>query len=451
MEAVPSDAGAGALVGTLLAERYQVERFLGAGGMGEVYLAKHVLMQKPVAIKVLHREMTAHGEVVQRFEREAVAAGRIDHPNVAAASDFGRLPDGSFYLVLEYVAGRSLRDLIDAGPLPFERALGIGEQVTLALVAAHAAGIVHRDLKPDNVMLVENADGKDHVKVLDFGIAKLDEPRAESGEGKALTRIGAVMGTPGYMAPEQALGQAVDARADLYALGVLLYEMVAGRQPFEAEELAQIVAKQLTEAPAPLPAGVPPWFSALVTDLLAKTAAERPASASEVLDRLRGEGAARAAAAGSVTGLEPAVSARTVLVPMESSEKGFPWVLAGLAVLAGGGLALYAWLSPGAAPTPAGSADIVASAAPSAPTTPSAASAVASVRPPSTGAPPPTSTSHTETSVSETKTKSPDGRTTTTRTTKRTTTVEQRSEKKTVKRKTGPGGIYIPPPSQWFK
>src|SRR5689334_23918018 len=129
-----------ALVGTVLADRYRIDRFLGAGGMGAVYLGEHVMMRKPVAVKVLHREMTVLEEVVQRFEREAIAAGRIDHPNVAAASDFGRLPDGSFYLVLEYVAGRSLGDVLVDGPMPLDRSLAIAAQVTDALVAAHAAG-----------------------------------------------------------------------------------------------------------------------------------------------------------------------------------------------------------------------------------------------------------------------------------------------------------------------
>ncbi|HEX7668809.1 MAG TPA: serine/threonine-protein kinase, partial [Polyangiaceae bacterium] len=238
-------AGEHPLVGTVLAERYRVDRFLGSGGMGAVYLGEHILMRKAVALKVLHRDMTVHAEVVARFEREAVAAGRIDHPNVAAASDFGRLADGSFYLVLEYVDGRSLASLIDEGPIELGRTLAIAEQVASALVAAHVAGIVHRDLKPDNVMLVRSADGADHVKVLDFGIAKVAGQEADgaaSENGRQLTRVGAVMGTVGYMAPEQALGQAVDHRADLYAFGVLLYEMVAGTRPFVAEELSQVIA-----------------------------------------------------------------------------------------------------------------------------------------------------------------------------------------------------------------
>src|SRR5688572_16600647 len=166
-------AGAQAFVGTVLSGRYRIEKLLGEGGMGAVYAAEHTLMRKRLAVKVLHPEMSRLSEVVQRFEREATAAANIDHPNVASATDFGKLEDGSFFLVLEYVEGKSLRQLLRDGPLPLARALAIACQVTRALCAAHAAGIVHRDLKPDNVMLIPQADGTDRAKVLDFGIAKV--------------------------------------------------------------------------------------------------------------------------------------------------------------------------------------------------------------------------------------------------------------------------------------
>src|SRR5258708_4468984 len=170
--------------------------------MGAVYRAEHVLMKKPVAVKVLHREMTVMGEVVKRFEREAVAAGRIEHPNVAVATDFGKLDDGAFYLVLEYAPGRSLtKALKEDGAFAVERALLIARQVAAGLGAAHEAGIVHRDLKPDNIMLTERGGTKDFVKVLDFGIAKV---MATDEGGSALTRLGSVFGTPQYMSPEQA-------------------------------------------------------------------------------------------------------------------------------------------------------------------------------------------------------------------------------------------------------
>ncbi len=201
-----NDTAAGeSLVGTVLAGRYRIEHLLGSGGMGSVYRAEHVLMRKACAVKVLHREMTQVKEVVARFEREAVAAARIEHPNVATATDFGQLENGSFYLVLEFIEGKSLSRLIaDVGPLPEARALLITRQIADALAAAHGAGIVHRDLKPDNVMLVAKDGANDFVKVLDFGIAKIsiEEPGPDQ---QALTRLNTVMGTPEYMAPEQAL------------------------------------------------------------------------------------------------------------------------------------------------------------------------------------------------------------------------------------------------------
>ena len=162
------------LVGQLLSDRYRIERHLGHGAMGSVYLAEHTLMHKRVAIKVLHAEMSRSPEVVARFEREAVAAGHIEHPNVASASDFGKLDDGSFFLVLEYIEGIGLRDALEQyGHLPPKRALHIAAQICSALVRAHELGIVHRDLKPENVMLVDRGGDPDFVKVLDFGIARV--------------------------------------------------------------------------------------------------------------------------------------------------------------------------------------------------------------------------------------------------------------------------------------
>src|SRR6516165_11924429 len=209
----PASTGAASLVGRVLSERYRIESVLGEGGMGAVYLAQHVLMRKRLAVKVLHPEMTRMPEMVARFEREAMAAAHIEHPNVAAATDFGKLEDGSFFLVLEYVEGTSLRDLIAKGPLGAERALHIAYQMASALARAHALGIVHRDLKPENVMLVERDGDPNFVKVLDFGIAKvpvgeLASASPASAQGSApqvLTQMGMVYGTPEYMAPEQAL------------------------------------------------------------------------------------------------------------------------------------------------------------------------------------------------------------------------------------------------------
>ncbi len=265
----------------MVAGRYRVEKLLGVGGMGCVYRAEHVHMRKTVALKTLHPEMTQLPEAVARFEREAIAASRIDHPNIATATDFGRLDDGSYFLVLQFVEGRSLRDTIDEiGPLPLARALRIARQVASALKAAHALDIVHRDLKPDNVMLVDSEQGE-FVKVLDFGIAKV----TIEGSG-GLTRMGSVFGTPEYMSPEQCMGQPVDARSDLYALGVILHEMLTGKRPFEADDAVVILRRQIMDAPPPLPADVPAEVVALVSALMAKGVDDRIQSAQLLIDAI---------------------------------------------------------------------------------------------------------------------------------------------------------------------
>jgi hypothetical protein len=276
-----------ALLGTILAGRYRIEQLIGSGGMGAVYRAEHVHMRKAVAVKVLHREMTAFPEVVARFEREAVAAGRIEHPHVVSASDFGQLADGSFYLALEFVEGRSLSKLVAAeGALAPERALRITRQIAEALQAAHSVGIVHRDLKPENVMLVVKDSDPDYVKVLDFGIAKIKVEEAH--DQPALTQIGTVFGTPEYMSPEQARGEPADARADLYTVGVILYEMLSGESPFKDDDLVVLLTRHLTADPPPLPAGIDPMIQELVLLLLRKDPSERVQSAEELIARIDG-------------------------------------------------------------------------------------------------------------------------------------------------------------------
>ena len=287
--------GAKALIGTTIADRYRIERLLGEGGMGAVYQAEHTLMRKRMAIKVLHPEMIRLPEVVQRFENEAIAAAHIDSPHVVTATDFGKLEDGAFYLALEFIEGKSLREVLAGGPLDLGRALHVGRQIATALSRAHALKIVHRDLKPENVMLVERPDDPSFVKVLDFGIAKVSlgeivGEESAPGPGKpVLTQAGMVYGTPEYMAPEQALGQPVDARADLYALGVMLYEMMTGRRPFEAESKVALLGMQVTAPVPPMAqknpeANVPPEVEALVNRLLAKEASDRLGDARELID-----------------------------------------------------------------------------------------------------------------------------------------------------------------------
>ncbi len=321
------DAGDGAtdLVGTTIAGRYRIDRLLGSGGMGAVYRAEHVHMRKTVALKVLHREMTLVPEVVARFEREAIAASRVDHPNVVAATDFGKLEAGGFYLVLEFVEGRSLRALLDAeGALAPDRAARIAVQIASALAEAHAQGIVHRDLKPDNVMLVERPENPEHVKVLDFGIAKV--AASDLAGQPALTRFGSVFGTPEYMSPEQAMGTAVDHRADLYALGILLHEMLAGETPFHDDDLMAVLARQMTAPPPPLPPSVPPALRAVVDQLLAKRPEERPPNADAVVAGL----APIAGAWGAPFSRTGVALAAPVPAPLVSSHGAAtaPWVLA---------------------------------------------------------------------------------------------------------------------------
>lgn len=325
---------ADALVGQLVAGRYRVEQLLGAGGMGAVYRAEHTQLRKSVALKVLHRSMLTNEEAVARFEREGIAAARIEHSNVASATDFGRLEDGAFFLVMEYVDGRSLAGALREGPLAPDRAVRIGRQVLEALEAAHSLDIVHRDLKPDNIMLVER-EGSERVKVLDFGIAKVRFADAPSGQ---LTQLGTVFGTPEYMCPEQAMGQAVDHRADLYAFGIILYEMLAGQVPFQADDLMVLLTKQMTEVPPMLPQSVPTDLQSLVARLLAKEPADRPQSAAAVRAELDAFGTTPVPA--PVESTEPVASAPTLLaisaasVPQPTQASGLrrPVVIAGTQV-----------------------------------------------------------------------------------------------------------------------
>ena len=233
-------------LGTIVGERYRIMNRIGIGGMGAVYRAEHTMMRRDLAIKVLLPELSGKEEFARRFEREAESASRLDHPNIIKVTDFGRTAEGSLFLAMELLAGTSLSAAIAAGPMPVPRALEIIRQILRALDHAHAAGVVHRDLKPENIMLVERDGNREVVKILDFGIAKVTEP--QSG-GEALTQAGVIFGTPEYLSPEQALGEAVDARADMYAAGVILFEMLAGQRPFESADKVKIISMHLAHAP----------------------------------------------------------------------------------------------------------------------------------------------------------------------------------------------------------
>lgn len=233
-----------ARIGTVIDNRYRVEALLGEGGMGLVYRVTHTELQKTLAVKVLRTENIRDDEVLARFRREAQSASNIGNEHIVDIHDFGTMPDGSTYFVMECLQGVDLIDAIDkVQRFPEARAVHIARQICVALGAAHRAGIVHRDLKPENVFLTTRGDDEDFVKVLDFGIAKV------ANRPHRLTRDGEVLGTPHYMSPEQCSGDDVDHRTDVYALGVLLYEMVTGHVPHDADSMMAILTKQMYEDP----------------------------------------------------------------------------------------------------------------------------------------------------------------------------------------------------------
>jgi serine/threonine-protein kinase len=277
-----------AWTGRTIDDRYRIESLLGEGGMGAVFLAHHLRLDKKVALKVILPQFAGDGAVAERFAREAMASAKLEHPHIVTALDYGTLPEGGAYLVLQLVRGPSLRAAMEGRGADYRFAIEIGAQIADALVAAHAGGIVHRDLKPENIVLeTRPGETKPVVRVLDFGIARL--VGTEAAAGAQLTRVGMIIGTPGYMAPEQALGEAVDARADLYALGVILWELSTGQTLFDEPEFTALVTRQLTTTPDALLSRVevPEGLSDLVARLLAKKDA-RIASAAEVRDQLRG-------------------------------------------------------------------------------------------------------------------------------------------------------------------
>jgi eukaryotic-like serine/threonine-protein kinase len=252
---------------------YRILQKIGTGGMGAVYLAEHPLIGKKVALKVIHRELAGNREVVGRFFNEARAVNKIGNEHIVEVHDFGQSPDGHYFFLMEFLEGRTLAEVLAAERvLPVGRALHVAAQLAEALGAAHAAGIIHRDLKPDNVMLVTRLGDPDFVKILDFGLAKMFEGGAMSN----LTAQGVVLGTPQYMSPEACESKRnVDHRTDIYALGVLLYQMLCGEVPFDGGSMGEVLVKQVTQAP-PAPRALNPYVPPSVEQIILRCLAKAP-------------------------------------------------------------------------------------------------------------------------------------------------------------------------------
>ena len=274
-------------IGNLVDERYKILKAMASGSMGAVYKAERVPVGKLVAIKFLHSSYAKDDEFLTRFERETRVMSKLAHPNCVSVVDFG-VWDGAPYLVMEYVAGTTLRALLDEGPVSPERALKLAKQIAAGLAHAHAQGVVHRDVKPANIMISQELGTGDHVRILDFGLARL-----RGNVGRDATQANVVVGTPNYMAPEQTVGGGtIDARTDIYALGVVLFEMVAGQRPFSAQDTMQLLGMHRA-APVPLlsekmlvPAALPEGLQDLVERCMAKDPADRFQTAIEVTEAI---------------------------------------------------------------------------------------------------------------------------------------------------------------------
>ena len=296
-EDTPDDLG-----GRVFGGKYEIVAAIGAGGMGSVWRARHRTIGRDVAIKVMKPGAAGSLNAVKRFYREAKSGSALTHPHTVRVYDFGATDDGLLYLVVELLEGRELRDAQRTeGPLAPLRSVRIARQICQSLDEAHEAGIVHRDLKPSNVFLTEVHRQSDFVKVIDFGISR----PVDQGDDTTLTETGAVIGTPRYMAPEQASGRAVDRRSDLYALGIVLYEMLTGTIPFEADSTPALLVAHVSQPPWPLPDSIggetiPRALRDLVLELLSKQPVDRPATAAAVDERL-------AAIEAGILGVDPAL------------------------------------------------------------------------------------------------------------------------------------------------
>jgi tRNA A-37 threonylcarbamoyl transferase component Bud32 len=285
---MPGMPPAPSLVGEVLDGRYRIIRKLGEGGMGEVYAAEHIHIEKKFAIKLLRPEIVSNPEAVSRFRQEARSSSSIGHRNIIAIEDFGTLNDGRIYMCMELLNGAALNDLITT-PQPADRLLNILIQTGHGLAAAHAKNIVHRDMKPENIFVTITANNEDVPKLLDFGIAKV----AGNDGNNNLTKTGTIFGTPFYMAPEQALGNTVDARTDIYAMGVIMYEVFAGELPFKGESFMGILTQHITTNPQPVQnvaakngRALPPGLAEIITRCMSKDPNQRFSTMDELVNSL---------------------------------------------------------------------------------------------------------------------------------------------------------------------
>ncbi|MFN8149495.1 MAG: serine/threonine-protein kinase, partial [Solirubrobacterales bacterium] len=360
------------LVGHVLDSKYTLISKLGEGGMGSVYLAEQATMGREVAIKVLRREFSQNRQAIKRFLREARAASKLAHPNTITVYDFGQSNDGLLYLVMERLSGRPLADILDSdGALSVELSIHIVSQICDSLAEAHRQGITHRDLKPENIFIEQKVGNQFFVKVLDFGIAKMagDEATTQA------TATGMICGTPSYMSPEQAMGKEIDGRSDIYALGVLTYEMLTNEKPFEGDTPMEVMLKHINE-PSPnvyqrTQIQIPQGIQDVLDKMLAKKPEQRPATCEEAksllhaamgtplvgpitsvndpnLPRKRRDDTNERMASSEKTGLAPVVLPPPLLVaPMTEKKKSRAWLFAMLLVLAAGGALVGVALSGG--------------------------------------------------------------------------------------------------------
>ncbi len=277
---------------SVLNGQFLVEQKIGSGGMGAVYRASQPAMNRLVAVKILHPKLTNRKDLVSRFRREARAMSHLSHPNTVKVFLYGELEDGSLYIVMEYLEGKNLNQLVrKEGPLPVERAVPVLTQVCGALQEAHSQGIIHRDLKPENIFICNSGGLKDYAKVLDFGLAKVTERELRPGS-IMLTQEGMVFGTPEFMSPEQAQGKPLDARSDIYSLATILYEALTGKLPFDAKTPMEYIQLHVTKSPIPLDERVPgKRFPAGLGQVIAKALSKKPedryGSAMEFAEALR--------------------------------------------------------------------------------------------------------------------------------------------------------------------